>query len=203
MLDLKNKNVIIFIIALIIVFFSGFFIGKVTSKGGVNSNNEEVMFLDEEAENIKVYITGEINNSGVYELKKGSRVIDLIKLAGNLTEDGDLNAINPARTLKDGESITIPKKISTDSILDIDTTSSKPNTSQSVKSGKTKEGLININRASKSELMELPGIGEVKSQAIIDYREENGSFVSIEDIKEVSGIGDKTFEKIKDKITVD
>lgn len=203
MLDLKNKNVIIFIIALLIVFFSGFFIGKATSKGGVSSKNEEVMFLDEEVENIKVYITGEINNSGVYELKKGSRVIDLIKLAGDLTKDGDLNAINPARTLRDGESITIPKKVSVDSSTEEDATSNDLSTSQSVKSGKTKEGLININKATKEELMELPGIGEVKSQAIIDYREENGSFVSIEDIKEVSGIGDKTFEKIKDKITVD
>ncbi len=200
MLDLKNKKVIIFIIALLIVFFSGFFIGKATSKVGVSSKNEEVMFLDEEVENIKVYITGEINNSGVYELKKGSRVIDLIKLAGDLTKDGDLNAINPARTLRDGESITIPKKVLVNSLTEEDAPSNNLSTSQS---GKTKEGLININRASKSELMELPGIGEVKSQAIIDYREENGSFVSIEDIKEVSGIGDKTFEKIKDKITVD
>jgi len=200
MLDLKNKNVIIFIIALLIVFFSGFFIGKATNKGGVSSKNEEILFLDEEVENIKVYITGEINNSGVYELKKGSRVIDLIKLAGDLTKDGDLNAINPARTLRDGESITIPKKVLVNSLTEEDAPSNNLSTSQS---GKTKEGLININRASKSELMELPGIGEVKSQAIIDYREENGSFVSIEDIKEVSGIGDKTFEKIKDKITVD
>ena len=65
MLDVKDKNVIIFIIALIVVFISGFFIGKATNKGGVSSNNEEIMFLDEEVENIKVYITGEINNSGV------------------------------------------------------------------------------------------------------------------------------------------
>jgi len=200
MLDVKDKNVIIFIIALIVVFISGFFIGKATNKGGVSSNNEEIMFLDEEVENIKVYITGEINNSGVYELKKGSRVIDLIKLAGDLTEDGDLNAINPARTLKDGESITIPKKILVNSPAYEDAPSNNISTSQS---GKTKEGLININKASKAELMELYGIGDVKAQAIIDYREENGSFVSIEDIKEVPGIGDKTFEKIKDKITVD
>lgn len=200
MLDVKDKNVIIFIIALMVVFISGFFIGKATNKGGVSSNNEEIMFLDEEVENIKVYITGEINNSGVYELKKGSRVIDLIKLAGDLTEDGDLNAINPARTLKDGESITIPKKILVNSPAEEDSPSNNISTSQS---GKTKEGLININKASKAELMELYGIGDVKAQAIIDYREENGSFVSIEDIKEVSGIGDKTFEKIKDKITVD
>ena len=200
MLDLKNKKVIISIIALLIVFCSGFFIGKAKSKGGMSSNNEEVMFLDEEVENIKVYITGEINNSGVYELKKGSRVIDLIKLAGDLTKDGDLNAINPARTLKDGESITIPKKVLVNSLTEEDATSNDLSTSQS---GKTKEGLININKATKEELMELYGIGEVKAQAIIDYREENGSFVSIEDIKEVPGIGDKTFEKIKDKITVD
>jgi len=200
MLDLKNKKVIIFIIALLIVFFSGFFIGKATSKVGVSSKNEEVMFLDEEVENIKVYITGEINNSGVYELKKGSRVIDLIKLAGDLTKDGDLNAINPARTLRDGESITIPKKVLVNSLTEEDAPSNNLSTSQS---GKTKEGLININKASKAELMELYGIGDVKAQAIIDYREENGSFVSIEDIKEVPGIGDKTFEKIKDKITVD
>lgn len=200
MLDVKDKNVIIFIIALIVVFISGFFIGKATNKGGVSSNNEEIMFLDEEVENIKVYITGEINNSGVYELKKGSRVIDLIKLAGDLTEDGDLNAINPARTLKDGESITIPKKFLVNSSAYEDAPSNNISTSQS---GKTKEGLININKASKAELMELYGIGDVKAQAIIDYREENGSFVSIEDIKEVPGIGDKTFEKIKDKITVD
>lgn len=200
MLDFKGKNLITFIVTLVVVFSVGFYIGeKNANKNGSKSVNEEIIFSDEEIENIKVYITGEVMQSGVYELKKGSRVMDLIKLAGGLTEEGDINELNPARPLKDGESITVPKKTLEEYIENEGATINKTSIPQS---GKTNDGKININKANKSELMELSGIGEVKAQAIIDYREENGPFISIEDIKEVSGIGDKTFEKIKDKITV-
>ena len=200
MLDFKGKNLLTFIISLLIVFSIGFYIGgNYASKSEVKLQNEEISFLDEEVGNIKVYITGEVKQSGVYELKKGSRVMDLIKIAGGVTKDGDIRELNPARPLKDGESVAVPKK---DSMETTETKDAVVNNINTFQGGKTKDGKININKATQPELMELPGIGEVKAQAIIDYREENGSFISIEDIKEVSGIGDKTFEKIKDKITV-
>jgi len=200
MLDFKGKNLLIFIISLVIAFAIGFYVGGNSSRNGVASKSEEISFLDEELGTIKVYITGEIKESKVYELKEGSRVADLISEAGGLTENADISNLNLARRLKDGESVNVPSKVS-QPLTDFQQENFVEERS-TPQNGKTKEGKININYATKSELMELPGIGEVKAQAIIDYREENGPFISIEDIKEVSGIGDKTFEKIKDKITV-
>lgn len=202
MLDFKNKNLII-IISLIVVFLIGFYAGANSGKSRVASNSDEITFLDEEIGTIKVYITGEINKSEVYELKESSRLEDLIKEAGGLTEDADISGLNLARRLKDGESINIPSKVQPTELGETQQNNLTINQNIFQKSGKTVDGKININYASKSELMELPGIGEVKSQAIIDYREENGQFVTIDDIIEVPGIGDKTFEKIKEKITID
>ena len=140
---------------------------------------------------IMVYVCGAVNESKVVEIEEGKRIIDAVELAGGLKEDAELKEINLAAFLYDAQKIYIPKIGEVIDKIDF--------TEQNSSIGTFK---ININTASKSELMELEGIGEVTAQAIIDYREKNGRFKTIEEIKNVSRIGEKSFEKIKDKITI-
>ncbi|MGC8721504.1 MAG: helix-hairpin-helix domain-containing protein [Caldisericaceae bacterium] len=137
---------------------------------------------------ITVYITGAVKMPDVYKLKEGSIVKDGIIKAGGALESADLVAINLAKKLVDGEEVAVPYKTAN---------SGTTNTATSQSDGK-----ININTATKAELVSLPGIGDVKAQAIIDYRTKNGDFKRIEDIVNVSGIGQKTFDSLKDLIKV-
>ena len=150
--------------------------------------------------NIICDISGEVINPGVYTLPTDSRLIDLIDAAGGLSEYADINSINRARLLVDGEKVYIPKmgEESTISWIEsINNNSAEPQTGANVSSGK-----ININTATSEELETLPNIGPVTAGKIIDYRTENGGFKSIEELKNVSGIGEKTFQKIQEKVTV-
>ncbi len=136
-------------------------------------------------EKIKVEILGAVKNPGVYEMSEGDRVSDLIAQAGGLLREANLGAmkISQASQLIDGQRVYIPGLVET--------------VSQAKNSDK-----ININTASLAELDSLPGVGEVIAQRIIDYRTQNGPFQTIEEIKNVSGIGDKKFEDLKNLITV-
>ncbi|MGI6045425.1 MAG: helix-hairpin-helix domain-containing protein [Eggerthellaceae bacterium] len=146
--------------------------------------------VGENSASLFVYVSGAVEKPGVYELSMGTRVNDAVELAGGLTSDADLEAINLARMLEDGEQINIPHKGST--------TGSQTASQQ----GSTNQGKVNINTASIEELESLPGVGEATAKKIVDERESNGRFKSIEDLKRVSGIGKKKFEKLKDQISV-
>ncbi len=159
--------------------------------------------LPAEETEIKVYVSGEVEKPGLYKLKTGARVYDVLEMAGILP-GADLTNAQPARKIQDGETIvlyppgqnpgiTVPNKQGTNnaSVSASATTSTNAN------------GLLNINTASAQELDErLPGIGPTLAQRIVDYRSSNGAFASIEDINNVSGIGDKKFADIKELITV-
>ena len=139
-----------------------------------------------------MYISGEVKNTGVYYLKKDSRIIDLINICGGLTEEADVSKINPAQKLNDSDKIIIPKKeenLNTESIED--TNESDINVQEK----------ININTATKDELTSLNGIGEATANKIINYRNKN-KFKEIEDIMNVPGIGEAKFNNIKDYICV-
>lgn len=164
-----------------------------------NQNSNETNTLEEEKNEIVVHITGAIKQEGVYKLEENSRVTDIVELAGGLREDADMSKINLALILEDGMKINIPSinenfEESEDKVVE--------NTIDINKSENNKTKKININTASKEELDTLPGIGEATAQKIIEYRNKNGKFSNIEEIKEVSGIGDSKFEKIKDYIKV-
>ena len=145
---------------------------------------------------IIVHVTGAVPRPGVYALAQGSRVQDAISAAGGFLADAEKSGINLARALEDGEQLDIPYMAGSSPVIGTEIPSlvlTEPSSSSE---------LININTASQAELETLPGIGPTTAQKIIQYREQNGPFVSTEDIINVSGIGPGTYERIKDLITV-
>ncbi|HAT4313403.1 TPA: ComEA family DNA-binding protein [Clostridium perfringens] len=160
-------------------------------------------------EKIVVEIKGEVKKPNVYELKNGSRIYELIEEAGGPTDEADLSDINRALYLSDGQCIVIKnindvesEEANLNESLNTEVANSIPANLPGEKGEKNESSVININTASKETLMTLNGIGESKAQAIIDYRDEIGGFKSVDDITNVSGIGEKTLEKIKDKISI-
>ena len=141
-----------------------------------------------------VYIAGAVPRPGVYALPEGSRVQDAIAAAGGFLAEAQRTEINLAAFLIDGEKLDIPFAEGGSAVLPT------PVENTGLPSSSTE--LININTASSAELESLPGIGPTTAQKIIEYREQNGVFVSIEDIINVSGIGPGLYERIKDLITV-
>lgn len=155
----------------------------------------------EQPKKVVVYVTGAVKNPGVYTLEDGMRVKDAIDLAGGVLPEADLLRLNLAQKLHDEDKLYVPKigEIMSES----QTQQSTAGASGTAGITSLSDGKININTAGLSELDTLPGIGPATAQKIIDYRTQNGPFKSIDDIKNVSGIGDKKFEQIKDKIKVD
>ena len=185
---LKDKIQIIFICIFIISGIS-IYIQDNERKASFSVNSSNISKNDDR---IGVYISGEVKNTGVYYLKKDSRITDLINICGGLTEEADVSKINPAQKLNDSDKIIIPKKeenLNTESIED--TNESDINVQEK----------ININTATKDELTSLNGIGEATANKIINYRNKN-KFKEIEDIMNVPGIGEAKFNNIKDYICV-
>lgn len=147
---------------------------------------------------IMVDVAGAVMKPSVVELPEGSRVFEAIEKAGGLTVEADLSATNQAEILTDGQKIYIPTKHE----LEESEAGSPSSGLTANSSGNTQAKRININTADSQTLQQLKGVGPVTAEKIINYRTENGKFKTIEDLKNVSGIGDKTFEKLKDKITV-
>lgn len=143
-------------------------------------------------------IDGCVNKPGVYSFKKDDRIKDIVELAGGFTQDADTKSVNLAMKLKDEMKVYIPSKTETskaqnNNIESSDIVTIKDNNSNS---------LVNINTADSNKLQTLPGIGPSKAKKIIEFREKN-QFKKIEEIKNVDGIGDKTFESLKSLITID
>lgn len=167
----------------------------------------------EQTQKIYVHICGAVVNPGVYELDEGSRVFEGIEAAGGFSEDACKDYVNQAGRLNDGERLVIPtieeiEKAKADGTYQ-DIWAAQAVSAGTVTSGESEvaassglTGLVNINTATESELGSISGIGSGKAAAIVKYRQENGNFASIEDIMKVSGIKEGTYEKIKDKITV-
>lgn len=202
-------------------------IGGVTSSGaadinnsnGINGNEAGNDGLDENNSKIYVYICGAVVNAGVVSGAADMRLYQAVELCGGLIDEADGTRVNLAMQLKDGDKIYIPYAYDDISLTDEMNNSCNPNAtgisgSNTENSGGNSESygsntgvagssnLIDINKASKSELMQLSGIGEARALDIISYREKHGAFKRIEDIKNVSGIKDAAFNKIKDYICV-
>ncbi|WP_088008052.1 ComEA family DNA-binding protein [Indiicoccus explosivorum] len=143
-------------------------------------------------ETVMIELKGRVTHPGVYELPADARLQDAIRLAGGLLPDAESRAINLAMKVKDELSLYIPA-VGEEAAMPL------PAEAAGTMPG---EGLVNINTADEAALMELPGIGPSKAAAIIAYREESGPFSDPEQLKEVPGIGDKTFEQLAASVTV-
>ncbi|MCD8151822.1 MAG: helix-hairpin-helix domain-containing protein [Clostridiales bacterium] len=159
------------------------------------SSDEEIA-AEPEAEStgtVCVYICGAVAAPGVYELSSTDRIYRLVEMAGGLTQDADARSVNLAQTVEDGEMIYIPT---------VDEAAEEAGTAETESSASSDDGRVNINTASVSELTALSGIGDAKAAAIVAYREEHGAFQSVEEIMQMSGIAQATYDRIKDEITI-
>ena len=163
--------------------------------------NEKIGIINEK---VVIHVVGEVNSPGVVTLEEGARIIDAINAAGGKTEEADLSKINLAYVVEDGTQIYIPRI--NENLNQVELISTEAGQSVVINNSNINEEenntKVNINTANKEKLETLPGIGETTAQKIIDYREQNGKFTKIEDLQNVSGIGEAKFNSLKDKITV-
>ena len=209
-------NIIIIILFCLLSYFVIYRLNNINKK----IDNKVVLNKQEKEENkndsveyVIVDIKGEVTTPGVYELIKGSRVIDVINEAQGLTSNANTRYINLSKILEDGDAIVIQSnneienaskeekiEVTTPCVCeDVNSACIENNTNK--ENNQTSEK-ININTATQEELTSLSGIGESKAKSIIKYREENGTFKSIEEIKNVTGNGEALFEKFKENITI-
>jgi competence protein ComEA len=180
-----NQKRSLLILGIVLIAFSIFIVARGNSQISAPIDITPVTIAEPE---IFVDVTGAVNKPGVYTLTGKSRVIDAIKAAGDSAPGADLSTINLARVLSDGEQIYVDSTV---------VNSAGVRVSKAVHTGP-----ININRATAHQLDALDGIGPVIAQRIIDYRKINGSFLSIDDLQKVSGIGAAKFAQIKSKVRI-
>ena len=218
---LKNNIVILvisFILFLLSVFEFVYFYNNVNNKNELidSFENNSYELKDEvKAEKIIVDIKGEIKKPGVYNIKVGSRVNDLINEAGGLSKNANTRFINLSKKLEDGEVVVIYSnkeindakkndKLEVSALCVCEEVKNDACYNENSTNNNTNNGskIVNINTASIQELTTLNGIGESKAKAIVSYRDKNGKFKAIKDIMNVSGISETLFSKIKNNITV-
>lgn len=221
---IKNNKIELIFLVIVILLFSVLICDF--DKEKIKKNEKEEIKQEENQEkkninvkteqsNIKIDIKGAVNNPGVYEMEKNGRVIDAVNKAGGLKKNADTSMINLSKKLEDEMVITIytaSEMKKTQSICSpcecpevnnacITENEAKVN-SDDKKSNSQTNKKVSINTATLEELQTLEGIGQAKAKAIIGYRNTNGKFKKIEEIKNVSGIGESIFEKIKNNITI-
>lgn len=210
---IENKKLIL-IIGIILVLILSIVLILIDNKGieediALNTITEKITTKAEVKEKFYVDVKGSVKKPGVYEFKENDRVIDAIKIAGGLKKNANTNNINLSEKLKsemviyiynDSEIKKGNKALTCDTVCQ--TNIIEVNNCIKEHNNSSNNNLININTANITELTSLSGIGESKAQNIIDYRTTNGLFKAIEEIKNISGIGDALYEKIKDKITI-
>ena len=207
----KQKIIVIAIAGIVAIGIMYFIYNKNQVKEDINIENEILVnnvITNENNTNddiVIIHITGSVKNPGIVKLKEGSRIEDAIESAGGLTENADITKVNLAYVVEDGTKIKIPSALEED-IGDEDIIDSKSGDNiiieENTVSSNNSTQTININKATEKEFETLPGIGPSLASKIIEYRNQNGKFESIEDIKNINGIGDNKYEKIKDLITV-
>lgn len=168
------------------------------------TDNNEINTTKQDEDIIIIHITGEVKKPGIVKLPEGSRIEDAIQAAEGLTENADISNVNLAYVIDDGSKITIPKLSNInekeEDIINKDSGENIVDLIQENNPSKTEK--ININKATTEQLQNLPGIGESTALKIIEYRDKNGKFKNIEEIKNVNGIGENKYDKIKEHICV-
>ncbi|MDR0880663.1 MAG: ComEA family DNA-binding protein [Clostridioides sp.] len=197
--------------------------GKIKEDGGDLSSKEDKkdgMSLEKKSEEageknsgtITIYVSGAVEKPGIVTVDSNKRLFDAVAALGGTTAEANLDGVNMAKKLEDGKHYVIPKKgepvLVDEADIPSDESSASNNSSGNANAGNSngtssnQSGKVNINTADAKELDTLPGVGESTAEKIIQYREKNGKFNNIEDIKNVSGIGDKKFDALKDLICI-
>ncbi len=205
----KKQKIIVVVLIIIMCIVIGYYIISKTEKYDYSDIEKISNIIEEDQEvddniienKIVIHITGEVEEEGVIKLEKGARISDAIEEAGGTTEEADLSNVNLAYSLSDGQKVKIPNINEKDE--EIIVVEEKAGDNIIIEGNKSKEEKININKAAQTEIETLPGIGPSTALKIITYRNEHGKFKNIEDIKNVSGIGDSKFENIKEYICVE
>lgn len=215
----KQKIIVAIILFMVIICIIYYFYTKdniafstdeeIFIENNVEEEIEETEEVNQTSNKIIIHISGAVSKEGIVELEENSRIADAVEKAGGLKENADINKINLAFKLEDGMKVYIPSieerknEININNQIDEEQTSKYiTSTSELNEDTNQNTGKVNINTANQTELETLPGIGPTTALKIINYRKEKGKFKSIEDIKEVSGIGDTKYEKIKDLICI-
>ncbi len=209
MFNLSNQEKITIILLLIVIIVGvGIILNRninrednfiINSASDISENNPAIKI---EVPPVIIHIAGAVKNPGVYQLKSTDRIVDAVKIAGGATEEANLDSINLAALLRDGQKIIVPYKTYSETGEEINTNTYNHTASVYSSSPVSTSAKININTANANMLQTLPGIGPVLSERIIEYRNQNGFFGVIDDIKDVSGIAEKKYEGIKDLICV-
>lgn len=205
----KKQKIILSLIAIFVAIGIIYFINNKNQTNNIEldenilvSNQDTNQTSQDTEEIVIVHITGSVKNPGIVKLKEGSRIEDAIEAAGGLTENADISNVNLAYVLDDGTKIKIPN-VDDEDIGDEDVLSKDSGEGIIQEDEKTTNtNTVNINKATENELSTLPGIGNSLATRIVEYRKQNGNFKTIEDIKNVSGIGESKFANIKDFISI-
>lgn len=208
-----NKKQIVIIVAIGIVFIVVIGLYIYTTYSQNQTGLDEAFYEESEEEkeeetkeknNLKkviVHIAGEVNEPGIVEIEEGSRIVDVVEEAGGFTQEANIDKVNLAYVVEDGQKIMIPNYQEIENSMYISKESGESIVEEKI--GETGgDSMVDINEATQTQLEELPGIGPSTAGKIIEYRKENGKFKQVEDIKNVNGIGEAKFEKIKDYISV-
>lgn len=208
----KMQKIVLSIVAFFVVVVVIVFTMKISQEAQMEMTEQEnlleetnVLYQENEEKRIVVHVAGFVENPGIVKLKEGSRIADAIEAAGGELLDADLSNVNLAYMLEDGQKLYIPgisEQKEGEENLGYITKESGNNIVVNEKKEEGGSGLVNLNTASQTELEQIPGIGPSTALKIIEYRKENGEFKSIEDIKNVKGIGDSKYENMKNHITV-
>lgn len=190
-MDALRKRLLVIIISAMLILagsFYSFWQKNSVSETASSDMSSSSQTAADEGNVVVIYLNGAVNHPGVFKIKNGSRVIDAIDQAGGLAPGADCSNLNLAQEVKDGMQIKVPSQIIT----------------QQVHNGSSNQeaGKININSAGKNELDKLAGIGPSLAERIIEYRNNNGPFKEVSDLKKVSGIGEAKFNRIKDKVSL-
>ncbi len=205
-LNLKQKIIIALVILLIIVGVGIYFLLENNNKveydinDFISSENSEA----NSGETIIVHVAGEVKKPGIIELPEGARIADAIEAAGEATKNANLEEVNLAYVLSDGQKIYIPNKNEKDISQNKEYITVGSGNNVIIQDNVTgeKNQKVNINDAKQEELEELPGIGPSIAKKIIEYREQNGKFTSIDELQEIKGIGESKYENIKEYVMV-
>ena len=201
----RQEKIVLLVIILIILLIIGWRIytqeqNAITIVPAVDSIESSIEKENMQEEICIVHISGAVSNPGVYQLNGNKRIIDVVKIAGGELENANVDAVNLAAHIFDGQKIVIP--FLAENSGENNNQNVLPNNNPEQYGYSSQNNLVNLNTATSSQLEDLPGIGPVLAKSILEYRQKYGQFRDIADIKNVGGIGEKRFESIKEYITV-